>query len=181
MQHIDGFRCVSRRVRTADGAEGVADDRLEAAYAEHREALVRLATLLTGDAALAEDLVHDAFLASRDALARLGRPETYVYLRSAVVNGWRNVLRHRRVVERREPDLWEGPPATGDATDQLAEHDRLWREIDRLPGRQRGVVVLRYYEDLPDRDIARLLGCSRVTVRSQAKRALDKLREVIEG
>jgi len=67
-----------------------------------------------------------------------------------------------------------------DPTSNVGEHEAMWAGIGELPPRQRAVIVLRYYEDLPDREIARLLGCTQATVRSQAKRGLAKLREAIE-
>jgi RNA polymerase sigma-70 factor (sigma-E family) len=150
----------------------VGDD-LHRAYDAHHLALLRLAVLLTGADAIAEDLVHDVFVRSRDRLGRLPHDEARAYLRRALVNAWRNEIRHRGVERRYGASL--RPRAVDDPSDAIASRDELWNAIERLPERQRAIVVLRYYEDLPDAEIARLLGCARVTVRTQAKRALAKL------
>lgn len=140
-----------------DETKRVDDEAFADAYERHRVQLIRLGGLLTGDQMLAEDLVHDTFLASRVKLGQMDADDAYPYLRAAIVNAWRNVQRHRRVAERRAPSVSERP--LDDPAERIVEHDRLWREIRRLPVRQRGVVVLRYYEDLPDEEIARLLLC----------------------
>jgi RNA polymerase sigma factor (sigma-70 family) len=163
----------------ADAGLGMTVDALRLAYTNHHLALVRLATLLTRGENVAEDLVHDVFIRSADRLETLEDSEVYPYLRRSVVNAWRNHRRHLRVEERALPGLRNDPPR--DAVDAVDDRQVVWRAIERLPGRQRAVVVLRYYEDLPDTEIARLLACSRITVRTQAKRALAKLRGVMEA
>lgn len=150
---------------------------LRRAYEAHRLRLVRLGTLLVGDQVRAEDLVHDVFLRGRKRLGELEESAVYPYLRRALANAWRNQLRHREVEARILPRLRVGDSDHVEVADRLD----LWRAILDLPDRQRAVLVLRYYEDLTDEEIARILGCARVTVRSQAKRALDKLREVVEA
>jgi RNA polymerase sigma factor (sigma-70 family) len=167
----------SRQMQATDEASHV-DDHLRHAYVVHRAALVRLCALLAGSDSEAEDLVHDVFLRSQGRLPRRSDRETYVYLRAAVINGWRNVRRHRSVEARAIPKL-VGTRA-GDHADAVVAQDQMWGAIRALPERQRAVIVLRFYEDLPDREIARLLSCTQATVRSQAKRALHKLQEVIE-
>jgi RNA polymerase sigma factor (sigma-70 family) len=161
-----------------DAGLAMTTDALGRAYADHRLSLVRLATLLLRDEGIAEDLVHDVFVRSQGRLDSLDDAEAYAYLRRSVVNAWKNHRRHLavelasrlRLVAERNID----PMAIVD------ERQRLWHAIERLPDRQRSVLVLRYYEDLPDAEIAGLLGCRQVTVRTQAKRALDKLREVVD-
>ena len=155
----------------------MAGDALRRAYVEHRLALVRLATLLLRDQSAAEDLVQDVFIRSRERLEGLDDARAYAYLRRSVVNAWKNHRRHLGVEERALDQLPIG--ASSDAVETVNEREVLWRAIERLPDRQRAVLVLRFYEDLPDGEIAHLLGCAQVTVRSQAKRALDKLREVV--
>jgi RNA polymerase sigma factor (sigma-70 family) len=137
-----------------------------------------VATLLTGDQAAGEDLVHDVFLRCRDRLEGMDDRDTYAYLRRSLVNAWRNRLRHGGVEARAIPRLIGR--GSSEPTPEVDAREALWRAIERLPDRQRAVLVLRYYEDLSDAEIARLLGCTRVTVRTQAKRALEKLREVVE-
>jgi len=156
----------------------VAGDRLRRAYQEHWVPLVRLCTLLTGDQATGEDIVQDVFIRARDRLGELPETLVYLYLRRATINGWRNVLRH----ERRERSAIVRLDDVGvhDPTSNVGEHEEMWAGTEELQPRQRAVIVLRSYEDLPDREIARLLGCTQATVRSQAKRGLAKLREAIE-
>jgi RNA polymerase sigma factor (sigma-70 family) len=147
-----------------------ADRGLPELYARERVPMLRLAVLLVGSVPLAEDVVQDAFgeVARRwDGLDRPG-----AYLRTCVVNGCRGALR-RRATEERAAAL--APPAHDVhlPTELVEVRDAL----DRLGERQRVVVVLRYFLDLPDSDIAALLGCRQTTVRSLARRALAVLRE----
>jgi RNA polymerase sigma factor (sigma-70 family) len=121
--------------------------------------------------------VHDVFLRSWSALDGIGDAEMYAYLRRAVVNAWKNHRRHHRVEAR-----WRAMNSSAvraDASTVIVERETLWAAIARLPDRQRAVIVLQYYEDLADADIARLLDCAEVTVRTQTRRALFKLRAVV--
>ncbi len=132
--------------------------------------MVRLAYLLTGSSALAEEVVQDAFIRIR---GRLGSVETPVaYLRAAVVNGSRNHHRHIEV-ERRLAPLAAAPEAVEDQIDELGD------ALAGLPERQRAVLVLRYYQGLSEVEIASLLGCRPGTVKSLAYRGLAGLRKVI--
>ena len=135
-------------------------------YEERREVLTRLATAMLGSAAEAEEVVHDAFIATaaRWAEVRAVRP----YARTAVVNPSNGVHRRRRTAERHHVDA--PPPG---APDQLVEFRDL---LLGLPERQRTVLVLRYLEDLADDDIAVTLGCRPATVRSLAARGLARIR-----
>lgn len=141
-------------------------------------ALLRLAYLLTGEAHAAEDLVQDALIRAHrrwDRVAHAGNPDAY--LRRIVVN---EHLSWRRRRASRELAVAPGDLAadvTADGQESLADRDLVWRLLHRLPARQRAVLVLRYYEDLPDEEIAGLLGCARGTVRSLAARAFGGLRE----
>jgi RNA polymerase sigma-70 factor (sigma-E family) len=156
----------------------LAGDELRRAYVAHWAALVRLCGLLTGDDTTAEDIVQDVFIRARDRIGDLPEQDVYRYLRRGTINAWRNVLRHQRVERAAGTQVEDvrGPDPAIDVT----EHDAMWRRIVMLPPKQRAVIVLRFYEDLPDREIAHLLGCTQVTVRSQVKRGLAKLREAIE-
>lgn len=130
--------------------------------------LVRLARLLTAGDPAAEELVQDAFLRVRPRWDGVENPAAYV--RAAVVNGCRNHQR-RRKIERRAITV------IGVADD---ERDELRSALTALPVRQRSAVVLRYYEDLPEDEIAELLGCSVSAVKSLLHRAVQDLRKVIE-
>lgn len=136
--------------------------------AEHQN-MVRLAFLLTGGDAAAEELVHDAFLSVHRRWATIDNPGGY--LRMSVVNACRS---HQRRVAVRERLLPRPPAAVVDTPDEVSD------AIARLPERQRAAVVLRYYADLPEAEIADLLGCRVSAVKSLLHRALGTLREVIE-
>jgi RNA polymerase sigma factor (sigma-70 family) len=121
--------------------------------------------------------VQDVFVRSAERIRTLPEVERRAYLRAAVVNAWRNERRHRRV-ERRwlrsmRRDALEDEP-------DLEGRDALWAQVAGLPERQRACVVLRYHEDLPETEMARLLVCRVGTVKSQLSRALAKLRMVVE-
>jgi RNA polymerase sigma-70 factor (sigma-E family) len=132
-------------------------------------AMVRLAHLLTAADPAAEELVQDAFLRVQSRWDRVDNPAAY--LRAAVVNACRNHQR-RGVLERRHRttvvDTAEKAP------------DEMRDAIAALPRRQRAAIVLRYYEDLPEAEIADLLGCSVPAVKSLLHRAVQDLRKVIE-
>jgi RNA polymerase sigma-70 factor (sigma-E family) len=139
-------------------------------------ALVRFARVLVGDPHRAEDLVQDALARAYlrwNRIVRTDQPD--VYLRRAVLNGSRSWWR-RRGSRERPVEQPADRPAPGDLGAEAAERDALWRQVSRLPDRQRAVMVLRYYEDLDDTTIAEILGCTPVTVRTHAMRALNALR-----
>ena len=133
--------------------------------------LLRFAHVLTGDPHRAADLVQDALertLISWHRVERKDDPEAYV--RRAIVNRhisvWRRTRRERLVAETPE----------GSYDEPLGRDDELWAALATLPPRQRAVVVLRFYEDLTEADTAAALGCSVGTVKSQAHKALSRLR-----
>jgi RNA polymerase sigma-70 factor (sigma-E family) len=142
-------------------------------FAAHRHGLVRLAVLLVGDPATAEDVVQDAFLGAQRRAAHLHAPGSVLpYARASVVNGCRSVLRRRAVARRlgsaHEPAAW-----SAEAAAMLSEDRReVVRAMDRLPARRREVLVLRYYLDLTDAEIAAAMGVTEATVRSTVARAL---------
>lgn len=141
--------------------------------------LLRLATGLTGDRLTGEDLLQTALTKTYLRWSRVraaDSPEAYV--RRIVVTTHLSWLRRRRVREDLRPTLIDLPVAH--ATPAAEDRDALWSALARLGRKQRAVVVLRYYEDLPDEDIGRLLGCRPATVRSQAMRALATLRDLPE-
>ncbi len=138
--------------------------------------LTRMATLLCRDRSDAEDLVQDTLASAYASWRRIeaaASPEAYVrrMLVNRHVSWWR---RHRGRVEPRAdvPDV-----ATADPTDATANADAVRRMLRELPPRQRAAVVLRYYADYSDNQIAETLSCTEQTVRSQISRALASLRE----
>ncbi len=138
-------------------------------YAGHYAELVRLATLLSGSADAAPDLVQDCFVRLHGRWAAVRDPLPYV--RRSVVHACAS--HHRRLARARRL-----PAAV--APDSELGADELEDALAKLPARQRAAVVLRYYGDLPDADIARALRCRPGTVRSLVHRALADLRKVIE-
>ena len=139
--------------------------------------LFRTACAVAGDAASAEDALQAAYaraFASWRRVSAAEHPEAYV--RRIVVN---EILGTRRRAWWRRERPTDDVPATAVASAESAvvERDRLWRAVLELPPRPRAVVVLRYYEDLSEEEIADTLGCSRGTVKSQASAALTKLRQ----
>ncbi|MER5931887.1 SigE family RNA polymerase sigma factor [Streptomyces sp. NPDC002054] len=152
-------------------------------YHAHRLRMVRLAVLLVDDLATAEDVVQDAFTA---LYRRHGEHISEVdnalgYLRTAVVNTSRSVLRRRRTAR-----AWT-PPAPGEmpSAEERVVLDEAHREVlaalGRLTPRRRQVLVLRYWAELSEAEIADTLGISRGAVKSNASRALDALERILEG
>jgi RNA polymerase sigma-70 factor (sigma-E family) len=169
--------------RGGDAAGDTPADRAEAALAvtqlfrEHHVELVRLAALLTGDQATAEDVVQDAFEGLHRGWHRLRRPASgLAYVRSSVLNGCRAAHRRAAVVRRYAPRL-AGPPETAGLDQQSATDDRgeLAAALRMLPRRQREVLVLRYYLDLDVAQIAVTLGITPSSVRSTNARGLAAL------
>jgi RNA polymerase sigma-70 factor (sigma-E family) len=140
-------------------------------------AMLRFAAVLTGDRALAEDVVQEALIRAHrrwEAIARLDRPEAYI--RKMVVNeylSWRR--RSWRLVPAGAGTDAGGQLAPDHAADH-AERTAILAELARLPARQRAVLVLRYYEGLSDTEIAEVFGCTPGTVRGYASRGLAALR-----
>ncbi len=165
-----------RRERAATG-------RLGELYLRYADDATRLAYLLTGDRALAEDLVQDAFVRLGGRLAHLRDEAAFeAYLRRTVVNLSRSYFRRRKVerayLERSTPDRSGPPPAERPNTE---DRDAMWLALGRLPTRQRTALVLRFYEDLPERQIAEILRCPVGTVKSLISRGLNALRKQLGG
>jgi RNA polymerase sigma-70 factor (sigma-E family) len=143
-------------------------------FREHYLGLVRMALLIVGDQPTAEDVVQDAFAALHRRLDRLSdRDNTLPYIRAAVVNGCRTVLRRRkRPFHGQEPEaVWSAESAVF-----LGEDRReVLLALRTLPHRQREALVLRYYLDLSEAEIAEAMGVTRGTVKSTTSRALAAL------
>ncbi|GAB2752008.1 SigE family RNA polymerase sigma factor [Streptomyces bullii] len=152
----------------------------EARYQEFVRArwghLVRTAYLLTGDVHHAEDLTQTALAKAYRSWRRVSRsdnPEAYV--RRMLVSCNSDRFRKRRVTEA----LTAAPPERAgpeDAVSRADERGALLSALAQLPPRQRAVVVMRYWEDLSEAEVAEVLGCSTGTVKSQASKGLAKLR-----
>jgi RNA polymerase sigma-70 factor (sigma-E family) len=148
-------------------------------FAQHYAPALRLAALLEGDPTRAEDAVCDAFARVYGRLRRGGVDDVGPYLRQAVVNsvrgGWR-----RRQVERRHASALETKASAPPFELEVVERDEMWTALRRLPAGQRRVVVLRYYEDLSEAEVARLLHVKAGTVKSQAAKGLAALHSILE-
>lgn len=144
---------------------------LESIFAAEAGPLVRLASLLTGSPTAAEEIVQDAFVGLISRWQMIESPGAY--LRIAVLNGCRSHGRRLVVARRHAPKLFvpHGPDG---------EPDVLQDAVARLPHRQRSAVVLRYWLDLSEREIALHLGCRPGTVKSLLSRALESLRSEVE-
>lgn len=159
--------------------------RLAELYVRYAPDGLRLAYLLTGDHALAEDLVQEAFARVVGRLGHLReRGAFYVYLRRTIVNLSKNHFRHR-AVERAYLERY-GPVGDGDRFETgspgptVAEHEDMRRALLGLPARQRAALVLRFYEDLPEDQIATILNCRAGTARSLVSRGVQALRAASE-
>jgi RNA polymerase sigma-70 factor (sigma-E family) len=145
-------------------------------------ALVRTAFLLTGNAANAEDLVQTALTRAYVHWGRIGgQPTTEAYVRRTMVNTYTSWWRRHRGRESLVKDFVEG--ARRDLPDDLEAviaRSTLWPHLARLPRGQRAVVVLRYYEDLTEAQIAQTLGISPGTVKSQCSKGLASLRAALQ-
>jgi len=148
-------------------------------YVAHAPDGIRLAFLLTGDRALAEDLVQDAFARLVGRLRHLRDPNALgAYLRRTIVNLANSHFRHRRVERAYLERQAAAPTAATNANDALDE--TMHEVLLGLPQRQRAAIVLRFYEDLTDVQTADVLGCAPGTVRSLVSRGMKTLREALE-
>jgi DNA-directed RNA polymerase specialized sigma24 family protein len=143
---------------------------IEAIYQTHWVDLVRLGTLLVGSREIAEDVVQDAFIRLHRAQAMPENPRAY--LRRAVVNGIIDYRRHQSVEWK---FAWDR-----ELVDNLPEIPFLLPHLQRLPERQRDALVLRYYLDLPLKEVAEFIGCSLSTTKSHVHRGLAALKKEIE-
>jgi RNA polymerase sigma-70 factor (sigma-E family) len=149
-------------------------------YAALWPRLVRTAYAVSGDLGVAEDAVQTAFAKAYRSWRRICRMEApEAYLRRMAINEMlsdRRLARHRHEVTREQvpEQVSVGGP------DAALTHDEMWGALAGLPPRQRAVLVLRYYEDLSEQQIADALGCRPGTVKSQASAALASLRDRLD-
>ena len=167
--------------RGAAGAgQGDARQAVSALYEAHAVGLIRLAIVMLGDRPAAEDVVQEAFCGLYRRWGQLDDPgNAQRYVRSAVLNGSRSVLRRKPAVE-----LADGhqPPASSAEAAILTDETRreVVRALRRLPSRQREVLTMRFYLDLADDEIAAAMGIGNGAVRSAAHRGLSSLRRALE-
>ncbi|WP_326836326.1 SigE family RNA polymerase sigma factor [Amycolatopsis rhabdoformis] len=154
-------------------------DRFEQFVADRLDRLLRYATALTCDPYLAQDIVQEVLVRAQGRWARIAAmhaPESY--LRRMVTNEYLSWRRRRaaRTIAATHSKLDAIGPPTGDHADAFAERDAMRVRIATLPRKQRAAILLRYYADCTDAEIAEVLGCSAGTVRSHISRALGTLR-----
>jgi RNA polymerase sigma-70 factor (sigma-E family) len=161
--------------RDADGAVTVL-------YAAHYRSLVGLAVLLVRDVATAEEVVQDSFVAMHGRWRLLtDSDKAFSYLRRSVVNRSRSVLRHRMVVGRNAPKPPPDMPSAEQGAMALLERSAVVAALRTLPPRQREALVLRYYGDLSEAQIASTMGISTGAVKSHTARAMSALRSLLES
>ena len=165
----------------------VRDDTLRDLFDGRYRELVRLAVLLVDDRGMAEEIVQDAFVAVAARGDRIDGDKVLAYLRSSVLNGARDALRRRGTVRRflsRQADRNE-PAPTAESPEAAAVSHVTRREVleavRRLPETQRYVVLLRYFLDCSEAQIAETLGVSAGTVKTSAHRALGNLAPALEA
>ena len=158
-----------------------ADRAVTAIYSEHYRSLVRLAAFLVRDNATAEEVVQDSFVAMHGAWRRLRDTDKALsYLRQSVVNRSRSVLRHRMVVDKNTPKPPPDMPSAEHGAIIQLERSAVVSALRGLPERQREALVLRYYGDLSEAQIASVMGISRGAVKSHTARAMAALRAELE-
>ncbi|MFD0277213.1 RNA polymerase sigma factor [Kitasatospora sp. NPDC127111] len=151
-------------------------------YHAHRLSLVRMAVLLVDHQDLAEDVVQEAFtqLYQRHGEQLEDLDNALGYLRTSVVNGARSMLRRRKTAREYVPPHEADAPSAEDHAVLNDEHRRVLVALQELTSRQREVLVLRYWSDMSEAQIAETLGLSRGAVKSTASRALDALEKHLE-
>jgi len=162
-------------------AEWSADLAVIELYSQHYRALVRLAALLVRDTQTAEEVVQDSFVAMHEGWQRLRDTEkALAYLRQAVVNRSRSVLRHRTVIDKNMQKAPPDMPSAEHGALVLLERHAVVVALRGLPERQREAIVLRYYADLSEAQIATAMGISRGAVKSHTARGMAALRAALE-
>ena len=162
------------------GKRATAEGGIDALYRLHAAEALRLGYLLTGDRALAEDLVQDAFVKVLGRFHDLrNRDAFWWYLRRTIVNLTKNTWRRRSVERAHQADALPEMRDVEAADGAVVERMVVLRTLRSLPDRQRTAIVLRFYEDLPEGDIASIMRCPAGTVRSLISRGVATMREQI--
>jgi RNA polymerase sigma-70 factor (sigma-E family) len=144
------------------------------------DGLLRFAYVLSGDRYLAEDLVQEVLSRVHGRWHRMAHVEQPdAYLRTAIVRQFLS-WRRRRSSGETPTDRLPERISIADTANQHAANDEMWRLLAELPRKQRAVLVLRFYVDLSDQDIAEVLGCRPTTVRVHASRGLARLRRILQ-
>ena len=170
-----------RRARRDDGSRAVGRTAYEGLFRDHYTELVKLASLLVDDRGSAEEIVQEAFMRLFRDWDRLERLDAApAYLRTTVVNLSRSRLRHRAVRRRHPLGPLDPDPAADLHVIARQADDTVFAAITKLPRRQRECLVLRYYLDLSEGEIATTLRISRGSVKSHTNRAFTALAAALE-
>jgi RNA polymerase sigma-70 factor (sigma-E family) len=178
-----GSRGRPRRTRAAGLSEPDAESAVSGLYQVHAVGLIRLAVVMLGDRSAAEDVVQDSFCALYRRWEHLTDADKALsYLRSSILNGCRSELRRRSRNQRRAARAPVPADSASAEADVLVseEHREVLAALRRLPPRQREVLVLRFYLDLPEPEIATEMGVARGTVKSTMSRGLSALAQLLE-
>lgn len=171
-----------RRPVPLRAAQPDANHAVTALYLAHYRPLVRLAALLVQDLATAEEVVQDAFVAVHAAWRRLPDADHALsYLRRSVIDRSRSVLRHQAVADKLAPAVTPATPGAGREASVEVERSAFVAALWTLPAAQREVVVLRYFADLPETQVASATGISEAAVRSQTAAAMSSLHSELGG
>lgn len=167
---------------TEPGTTDVTVDLLTQTYRDHYASLLKLAALLLDDTASCEDVVQEAFIRVHAARSRVRDPEkTLAYLRQTVVNLSRSTLRRRLVGMRLAPKPMPDMASAEEGAYELLEKDALLQALKGIQRRQREVLVLRYFSDLTEAQVAQVLGISVGSVKAYGSRGIEALRVRMEA
>ena len=175
----------SARGRPPGGAPGAdAASVVTALYERHAVSMIRIALIMLGDRAAAEDVVQDAFFGLHRRWATLKDPDSALtYVRSAVLNGCRDALRQRARGDRRDRAAavaWQAHPSAEAVALVSEDHRRILAGVRLLPSRQREALVCRFYLGLSEDETARAMGISKGTVKSATSRAVSALGRMLK-
>jgi RNA polymerase sigma-70 factor (sigma-E family) len=170
---------------TGAAEAGAAGPGVTGLYQAHAAGLVKLALVMLGDRATAEDVVQEAFFGLYRNWDRLSDPgKALAYVRGSVLNGCRGALRQRSRRRRRDrAAAGHAPAAAGSPEDAVLlgeEHRAVLNAVRMLPARQREALVLRFYLGVPEEEAARAMGVTRGTVKSSVSRALAALGRILQ-
>ena len=173
------------RGRPPSGTPGAdAASAVTALYEQHAVSMIRIALIMLGDRAAAEDVVQDAFFGLYRRWGGLEDPDSALtYVRSAVLNACRDALRQRTRRERRDRAAaiaWQAHPSAEAVALISEDHRRILAGVRLLPDRQREALVCRFFLGLSEDETARAMGITKGTVKSATSRAVSALRRMLE-
>jgi RNA polymerase sigma-70 factor (sigma-E family) len=182
MDIVDADTDASRPHREPPEDDGAAE--VTALYGAHAVSMIRIALIMLGDRAAAEDVVQDAFFGLYRRWGKLSdRANAETYVRSAVLNGCRDALKRQARRERRDRAAARSWQAVGSAEAAALigeDHRRILAGVRQLPDRQREALVCRFYLDMSEEETARAMGISRGTVKSATSRAVGSLGRMLK-